>query len=69
MELCYRGIGYQSKPQTMPNQSSAQAVSPQENRPIIGKYRGVSLQLNSFPQTNAPQAPLKLTYRGATYFR
>lgn len=61
MELCYRGISYESKFRTVATQKN--------DRLIIGKYRGVIFQLNAFTPTTSSQASLKLTYRGATYFR
>ncbi|KAM3098068.1 DUF4278 domain-containing protein [Phormidesmis sp. 146-35] len=61
MELCYRGTFYQSEQLTVPTQK--------RDRPIIGKYRGVALKLNSSTPAASSQAPQKLTYRGVTYFR
>lgn len=61
MELCYRGTYYQSKSLTMTAQKSG--------HPIVGKYRGATLRLNTLTQKASPQAPLKLTYRGTNYLR
>jgi hypothetical protein len=69
MELCYRGISYESNFRTVPIQKNVHTVSLEENRLIIGKYRGVIFQLHPFTPAASPPAFLKLTYRGTTYPR